>query len=160
MEIVKKMDGQPIMRNTAAIGALAKVLNIEWPVVERVMKDTIEKQVELNLKIAQRTYDEVETSSFAIQKLNQKSLPLLSGNEAIAFGAVQAGLNMYIAYPMTPTSAILHYLAAHEDDLGVVTVHPESEIAVALMALGAAYTGAKAMVGTPIAKVCTSIERL
>ncbi|MBW1692987.1 MAG: 2-oxoacid:acceptor oxidoreductase subunit alpha [Deltaproteobacteria bacterium] len=148
MEIVKKLDGQPIMRNTAAIGALAKVLGIEWPVVERVMKDTIEKQVELNLKIAQLTYDEVETSSLAIQKLNQKSLPLLSGNEAIALGAVQAGLNMYIAYPMTPASAILHYLAAHEDDLGVVTVHPESEIAVALMALGAAYAGVKSMVGT------------
>jgi len=61
---------------------------------------------------------------------------------------VQAGLNMYIAYPMTPASAILHYLAENEDDLGVVTIHPESEIGVALMALGAAYTGAKTMVGT------------
>jgi 2-oxoglutarate ferredoxin oxidoreductase subunit alpha len=73
---------------------------------------------------------------------------LVSGNEAIALGAVQAGLNMYIAYPMTPASAILHYLAEHEDDLGVVTIHPESEIGVALMALGAAYAGAKTMVGT------------
>jgi 2-oxoglutarate ferredoxin oxidoreductase subunit alpha len=49
---------------------------------------------------------------------------------------------------MTPASAILHYLAAHENELGVVTVHPESEIGVALMALGAAYAGARAMVGT------------
>ena len=73
---------------------------------------------------------------------------VLSGNEAIALGAVKAGLNMYIAYPMTPASAILHYLAAHEKETGVVTVHPESEIGVALMALGAAYAGAKTMVGT------------
>ncbi len=147
-EIVKELEGIPIMRNTAAIGALSKVLDIEWPVVEKVMQDTVEKEIELNLKIARLAYDKVEKSYLPIQKLNQEMLPLVSGNEAIALGAVQAGLNMYIAYPMTPASAILHYLAAHEDDLGVVTVHPESEIAVALMALGAAYAGARAMVGT------------
>ncbi|MBW1607723.1 MAG: 2-oxoacid:acceptor oxidoreductase subunit alpha [Deltaproteobacteria bacterium] len=148
MEIVKKFDGKPIMRNTAAIGALAGVLNIEWSVLEKVIMDAVEKDVGLNLKIAQHAYDRIETPSKSVPKLDQKSLPLVSGNEAIALGAVKAGLNMYIAYPMTPASAILHYLAAHENELGVVTVHPESEIGVALMALGAAYAGARTMVGT------------
>lgn len=147
-EIVKGLEGKPIMRNTAAIGGLAKALDIKWAVVEDVMKDTVEKEIELNLKIAQTAYNKVEEPFFAIQKLEQNMLPLISGNEAISLGAVQAGLNMYIAYPMTPASAILHYLAAHEDDLGVVTVHPESEIGVILMALGAAYAGARVMVGT------------
>jgi 2-oxoglutarate ferredoxin oxidoreductase subunit alpha len=148
MGLVKELEGAPIMRNTAALGALAKVLNIEWPILEKVIKDTIEKEVDLNLKIAQSAYNQVEKAGFSIPNLNQKMLPLVSGNEAIALGAVQGGLNMYIAYPMTPASAILHYLAEHEDDLGVVTIHPESEIGVALMALGAAYAGAKTMVGT------------
>ena len=148
MGIVKALEGTPIMRNTAAMGALAKVLNIEWPVLEKVMMDTIEKEVDLNIKIAQLAYNQVEKAWFSVPNLNQKMLPLVSGNEAIALGAVQAGLNMYIAYPMTPASAILHYLAEHENDLGVVTVHPESEIGVVLMALGAAYAGAKTMVGT------------
>ena len=148
MEIVKKFDGKPIMRNTAAIGALAGVLNIEWSVLEKVIMDAVEKDVDLNLKIAQHAYDRIENPSKSVPKLNQEPLPLVSGNEAIALGAVKAGLNMYIAYPMTPASAILHYLAAHENELGVVTVHPESEIGVALMALGAAYAGARTMVGT------------
>ncbi|MBW1958533.1 MAG: 2-oxoacid:acceptor oxidoreductase subunit alpha [Deltaproteobacteria bacterium] len=148
MGLVKELEGAPIMRNTAALGALAKVLNIDWPLLERVITDTIEKEVDLNLKIAHSAYNQVEKTCFSVPNLNQKMLPLVSGNEAIALGAVQAGLNMYIAYPMTPASAILHYLAEHEDDLGVVTIHPESEIGVALMALGAAYAGAKAMVGT------------
>jgi 2-oxoglutarate ferredoxin oxidoreductase subunit alpha len=148
MGLVKESEGAPIMRNTAALGALAKVLNIEWEMLERVIKDTIEKAVDLNLKIAQSAYNQVEKACLSVRNLNQKMLPLVSGNEAIALGAVQAGLNMYIAYPMTPASAILHYLAEHEDDLGVVTIHPESEIGVALMALGAAYAGAKTMVGT------------
>ncbi|MGD2149176.1 MAG: 2-oxoacid:acceptor oxidoreductase subunit alpha [Desulfobacterales bacterium] len=146
--LVKELGGVPIMRNTAALGALAKVLNIEWPILEGVITDTIEKEVDLNLKIAQASYHQVEKAWLSVPNLNQKMLPLVSGNEAIALGAVQAGLNMYIAYPMTPASAILHYLAEHEDDLGVVTIHPESEIGVALMALGAAYAGAKTMVGT------------
>jgi 2-oxoglutarate ferredoxin oxidoreductase subunit alpha len=148
MEIVKKFDGKPIMRNTAAIGALAGALNIEWSVLEKVIMDAVEKDVGLNLKIAQHAYDRIKNPSKSVPKLDQKSLPLVSGNEAIALGAVKAGLNMYIAYPMTPASAILHYLAAHENELGVVTVHPESEIGVALMALGAAYAGARTMVGT------------
>jgi len=148
MDIVKKFDGKPIMRNTAAIGALAGVLNIEWSVLEKVIKDAVEHEIDLNLKIARNAYDRIETPLTSVPKLDQKALPLVSGNEAIALGAVKAGLNMYIAYPMTPASAILHYLAAQEKELGVVTVHPESEIGVALMALGAAYAGARAMVGT------------
>ena len=148
MDIVKKFDGKPIMRNTAAIGVLAGALGIEWSVLKKVMMDAVEKDLDLNLKIAQHAYDQIEDPSRSVPKLEQKPLPLVSGNEAIALGAVKAGLNMYIAYPMTPASAILHYLAAHENELGVVTVHPESEIGVALMALGAAYAGARAMVGT------------
>jgi 2-oxoglutarate ferredoxin oxidoreductase subunit alpha len=108
----------------------------------------MDKKVDLNLKIAQSAYHRVEKAWVSVPKLDQKMLPLVSGNEAIALGAVQGGLNMYIAYPMTPASAILHYLAEHEDELGVVTIHPESEIGVVLMALGAAYAGAKTMVGT------------
>jgi 2-oxoglutarate ferredoxin oxidoreductase subunit alpha len=148
MNIVKEFGGIPIMRNTAAIGALAGILNLEWSVLESVIKSSLEKNVERNLKIARNAYDQIETPLKTVPKMHQKSLPLVSGNEAIALGAVKAGLNMYIAYPMTPASAILHYLAAHEKELGVVTVHPESEIGVALMALGAAYAGAKTMVGT------------
>ncbi|MBW2679409.1 MAG: 2-oxoacid:acceptor oxidoreductase subunit alpha [Deltaproteobacteria bacterium] len=146
MGLVKELEGSPIMRNTAALGALAKMLNIEWEMLERVITDTMDKKVDLNLKIAQSAYHRVEKAWVSVPKLDQKMLPLVSGNEAIALGAVQGGLNMYIAYPMTPASAILHYLAEHEDELGVVTIHPESEIGVVLMALGAAY--ARTMVGT------------
>jgi len=148
MGLVKELEGSSIMRNTTALGALAKMLNIEWEMLERVITDTMDKKVDLNLKIAQSAYHRVEKAWVSVPKLDQKMLPLVSGNEAIALGAVQGGLNMYIAYPMTPASAILHYLAEHEDDLGVVTIHPESEIGVVLMALGAAYAGARTMVGT------------
>jgi len=146
--IVKEMEGISVMRNSAAIGALAKILDIEWSIVDKLIADTIEKQTDLNLKIAQKAYDTVNKPHVSFPRLDMDPQPLLTGNQAVALGAVQGGLNMYIAYPMTPSSGILHFLAAHEDDLGIVTLQPENEIAVALMAMGGAYAGAKTMVGT------------
>ncbi len=146
--IVKEHDAPSIMRNTAAIGAFARIIGLQWSVVERVIRDTEKKETDLNLKIAEAAYRLIGNNFFEIGKTGQDPLPIVSGNEAIALGAVQAGLNMYIAYPMTPASSILHYLASNEEQLGVVTVHPENEIAVAVMALGAAYAGARTMVGT------------
>lgn len=63
-------------------------------------------------------------------------------------GAVAGGLDFYFAYPMTPASSILHFLAAHADEFGIGVVHPENEIAVINMAIGAASIGLKTMVGT------------
>lgn len=77
-----------------------------------------------------------------------KERPIITGNEAIALGAAAGGLDIYYAYPMTPSSSVLHYLASHDKELGVVTVHPENEIAVMNMAIGSAFTGARAMVGS------------
>jgi 2-oxoglutarate ferredoxin oxidoreductase subunit alpha len=49
---------------------------------------------------------------------------------------------------MTPSSSILHFLAQNEEELGIVTYHPENEIAVVVSATGAAYAGVRTMVGT------------
>ncbi|MFO8051806.1 MAG: hypothetical protein R6V01_08940 [Thermoplasmatota archaeon] len=73
---------------------------------------------------------------------------VLSGNGAIALGAIAAGLDGYFAYSMTPASSILHYYAAHHRELGIVTVHPEGEVGVANMAVGSAFAGARTMLGT------------
>jgi 2-oxoglutarate ferredoxin oxidoreductase subunit alpha len=72
----------------------------------------------------------------------------MTGNEAIALGAAAGGLDLYFAYPMTPSTSILHYLAKHAGELGVVVVHPENELAVAQMATGATFAGARVMVAS------------
>jgi 2-oxoglutarate ferredoxin oxidoreductase subunit alpha len=81
-------------------------------------------------------------------KFTEGRRPLITGNEAISLGAAAGGLDVYIAYPMTPASSILHYLAAHSEELGVTVVHPENEIAVVNMAIGSAFAGARTMVGS------------
>ncbi len=72
----------------------------------------------------------------------------LTGNEAIGLGAYAGGMDMYFAYPMTPSSSILHLLASNAEDFGIAVVHPENEIAVMNMAIGAASVGARVAVGS------------
>lgn len=146
--LVKQAGGKPIMRNIAALGAAARTLGIDWAVVRSVIADAIGKEADLNLKIAEASYRTAGEPRFHIGKLAAEPLPLVQGNEAIALGAARAGLNLYIAYPMTPASSILHFLAAHEEELGLVAYHPENEIGAVISAVGGAYAGARTMVGS------------
>ena len=78
--IVKELKGISIMRNTAAIGAMAKSLDIEWSVVDNLIAHTIEKQTDLNLKIAQKAYDKVNKPHLSLTRLDMDPQPLLTGN--------------------------------------------------------------------------------
>jgi len=145
--IVKKAGGTPIMGNTALVAAFVKIIGIDWETLEKLLKKELKKFQELNLKIAKEAFSSTK-NLVKIEKLDQKPLPLLTGNEAVALGAVKAGLIFYIAYPMTPATGILHYLAKHKKDFNVKVAQLENEVGVVNAALGAAYAGARTMVGT------------
>jgi 2-oxoglutarate ferredoxin oxidoreductase subunit alpha len=136
------------MRNIAALGAVARTLGVDWPMLKAIVEKGARKATELNLEIAKSAYDTACEAEFHIERRESKPLPLVQGNEAIALGAARAGLKLYVAYPMTPSSSILHFLAEHEEELGLVTYHPESEIAAVITAVGGAYAGARTMVGS------------
>jgi 2-oxoglutarate ferredoxin oxidoreductase subunit alpha len=73
---------------------------------------------------------------------------------------VNGGLDAYVSYPMTPSSSLLHFLAEEQENLGIMVVHPEGEIAVILMALGFAAAGKRAAVGTSGGGFCLMTEGL
>jgi 2-oxoglutarate ferredoxin oxidoreductase subunit alpha len=73
---------------------------------------------------------------------------MMNGNEAIAFGAISAGLKFYSFYPMTPATTIGQTLAAYAGKMGLVVEQAEDEIAAINMAIGASFAGAPSMVGT------------
>jgi 2-oxoglutarate ferredoxin oxidoreductase subunit alpha len=115
-----------------------------------LIKKEYRHDLENNVAFANAIYDLVQEKvggRFQLERPGGGRV-MFTGNEAIALGAAAAGLDMYIGYPMTPASTVLHFLAAHEEELGITVVHPESEIAVANMAVGAAAAGARVMVGT------------
>ncbi|MCX5701330.1 MAG: 3-methyl-2-oxobutanoate dehydrogenase subunit VorB [Candidatus Omnitrophica bacterium] len=70
---------------------------------------------------------------------------LISGNEAIAEGAIRAGCTFYAGYPITPQNELIGYMAEHMQDRGGVFIQAESEVAAINMVYGAAATGVRAM---------------
>jgi len=157
--IIKEEAAPEILRNAGMIGAFCKASGIEWPVLEDAFRKNFAKDTDLNLKVARKAYDLAKGSS-KIERLDQKSLPLLTGNEATGLGLIRGGLAAYIAYPMTPASPILHFMANAASDFSLKVIHPESEIAVILMALGFSYCGKKVAVGTSGGGFCLMTEGL
>ena len=70
---------------------------------------------------------------------------LMTGNDAIAEGAIRAGCDAYFGYPITPQNELTAYMATHMPAKGRVFIQAESEIAAVNMVFGAAVAGKRAM---------------
>lgn len=70
---------------------------------------------------------------------------LMTGNEAIAQGAIDAGCKFYAGYPITPQNELIAYMARHMPEAGRVFIQSESELAAISMVLGASAAGVRAM---------------
>ncbi|MCX5709216.1 MAG: 2-oxoacid:acceptor oxidoreductase subunit alpha [Candidatus Omnitrophica bacterium] len=155
--ILKEENAPEIMRNTCIIGAFVKSAGIKREILEEVLRKEIPRDLELNLKVAFRGFEQAK-ELIKIEPLCNDPMPLISGNEAMGLGLVKAGLKNYLAYPMTPTSPVLHFLAELSEKYPIKVIHPESEISVALMALGFASMGQKSAVGTSGGGFCLMTE--
>ncbi|MBI5467001.1 MAG: 2-oxoacid:acceptor oxidoreductase subunit alpha [Candidatus Kerfeldbacteria bacterium] len=157
-DLARAAGGQKLMRNTVALGATFGLLRLDLNLPRAVVSDTFsakgEAIVKLNLGVLQAGYDAItarQADLFPWDIVLQKSAParmLVTGNDALAIGALQAGCQFYAAYPMTPASSLLHFLAEHGPAEGLVVRHSEDEIAAINQTIGAAYTGVRAMCGT------------
>ena len=68
--------------------------------------------------------------------------------QATAMGGIAAGVKFYAAYPMSPSTGVLMWMAAHARQLGIMVRQVEDEIGVMNMVIGAAHTGCRAMCAT------------
>ncbi len=144
IETIAKKNGEEIMQNTALLGAFCKLTGIEKKVLKEVLSDM--PKAKKNLTVAEKAYEEVEKRC-DLEKCGEPS-PLVTGNQALSLGAIEAGLENYFAYPMTPSTSILHFLADLKQDYDIQVMQPENEIAVINAALGASFAGKRSMVGT------------
>ena len=171
--ILKQAGAPAIMKNSCILGGYCKAVGIGWPVLEETLRKHMQKKLELNLLVARQGFEQTEGfcqikdiissgsgSGTGSSEASSPPRPLLTGNQAIALGLIRAGLGAYVAYPMTPSSSILDFMARYAGDFGLKVIHPESEIAVMLMALGFAYAGVRAAVGTSGGGFCLMTEGL
>ena len=156
-KLLKGIGGSDLMKNTVALGAALGVLNgrIEGylDVLNEIFAKKSQKVVTQNVAAAKTGFDYVKQNfpdSFAYQITPQpKSERIyLTGNEAVALGAIAGGCRAYFAYPMTPSTSVLVYLARYGPKVGMLVAQPEDEISVIGHALGASFAGVRSMVGT------------
>jgi 2-oxoglutarate ferredoxin oxidoreductase subunit alpha len=98
--------------------------------------------------------------SHRLSSVSKDRRMLLTGNDALALGAVAAGCKFMAGYPMTPVTSIMEYLAPKAKDLDLIVVQPEDEIAAINMVIGAGYAGVRAMTATSGGGFCLMVEGL
>jgi len=133
--------------NIAQAGALIKILGISNENLIFEIKEEFGNNKE-SMDAAEKGYKSRE-SKYSLKKLNNK-ISVISGSQGICLGAINSGINLYIAYPMTPATAVMHELASKQFDSGtnLLVFEAENEISVANAGLGASFSGAKVMIGT------------
>ena len=147
--------GNKIMANTVATGAILGMLGIDMHILEGIIRETFERKGDevaaANIKAARAGHEfakkNCRTCGF-VPADTAKPRMLLTSVEAIGLGAISSGCRFYAAYPMTPSTGIMNYLADKGKDCGLVVEQAEDEIAAINMALGASFAGVRAMTGT------------
>lgn len=156
-DIVYDVGGIKIMRNIAALGAVLGHMGFELaPLAESIRAQFGHKAPEIaeqNIAAAKAGWDHAREHGcafpYTIAPLEGREPRILvDGNEAFGLGALAAGIGLYCAYPMTPASSLLHFMARHGEDHGVVVKHTEDEIAAMNMVLGGAFGGTRSMCAT------------
>lgn len=165
--IIKEIGAQGIMKNNVALGASIALIDYDFGIVEEVIRDNFkrkgDKVINENTKAARAGYDYIKNNfkndfEYRLEKTGKPGRMLLTGNDAICMGAINAGCKFYAAYPMTPASSILHFMAAQERRFNIVVKHTEDEISAINMAIGAGFTGVRAMTGTSGGGFCLMTE--
>lgn len=142
--------------NIAALGVVGSLLDLDPDVMAKIVDDFFGKK---NARLAEENKRALDAAT-AWATANAPSKPsltaigkprrrlMMNGNEAIALGAISAGLRFYAFYPMSPSTPIGLTLAGHAQEMGLIVEQAEDEIAAINMALGASFAGAPSMVST------------
>ncbi len=145
--ILSKLDAPQIIENDIMIGWLAKYFGIDKKTLLVEAKKVFKgKKKALIIKAIEIGYGLAEKKENFKKKGSGKYF--ISGSSAIGVGALASGLDVYIAYPMTPATPVLHFLAGKQLKHNNLVLQVENEIAVINAALASSFTGAKTMVGT------------
>ena len=163
-QLARQKIADPLTANMMAIGASAKFFAFDLTKLSQLIKNEFannKKSIANNLQAIDLACEELEQfmktdltdykrEKFWLNNQSEKENKdiLLTGNEAVGLGAISAGLQFFSAYPMTPASGLLHYLATQQKNYSLVIKHSEDEIAAINQALGASYAGVRAMTGT------------
>lgn len=139
--------------NSSACGVLVGLLDGDFSILETLMREQFKDPEigEKNVLTARAGYEigkNRKDFSFKTPSLANNNRLLIDGGSAVGFGAIVAGCRFLSAYPMTPGTAVMNYLAGHSKKYNIVVEQAEDEISAINMVLGASFAGVRSMVTT------------
>lgn len=131
-----------------ALGAVTKALGFSKEQLEAMMNPKWPQAFrDKNLQTAVLAFSET-SAYFELEPGSTKQQIALSGNHAVALGALAAGISFYAAYPMAPSTSVMSYVSRYEKQMEVLVEQVEDEIAAINAVIGASATGVRAMTAT------------
>src|SRR5262245_35231458 len=125
----------PVMQNTAALGALLHLAGFDVEVAAEILLETFRKKgqeiIDQNVGVLRAGYEHAVATHPPLPlewRFSRKRRPVVTGNLMIALGAVAGGCKFYSAYPMSPASFVLHWLASHSEEVGAVVKQAGAEV--------------------------------
>ncbi len=144
-----------VIQNTVALGAILAILGLDFATLEAILQREFERKgqavVDENVGAARAGFEYAQVNFHPLTQsvpVGPKPFAVWAGNDALAMGGAAAGVKFYSAYPMSPSTGVLHWMATNARELGILVRQGEDELAVANMAIGAAHTGCRAMCAT------------
>jgi 2-oxoglutarate ferredoxin oxidoreductase subunit alpha len=156
-KILSDLKGQPVMKNTIAMGAGLAILGSDLLIINEILEKQFlrkgQEVIDFNKKFAQLGHDHVKQNFSQhikqdLAKRESEQKLVMSGNDAFSLASTIADCRIYCAYPMTPSSTVLTTMASWSEKTGIIVRHAEDEISVINTALGASFAGVRAAVGT------------
>lgn len=157
MPVGELTDDNPnkLLQNTVFIAAAEKLLGLRWDNLEKALEQLFQRKgqevVDVNVNAARNGFDyaaeHFESFPDPLPE-GDKPLAVWTGNDALAMGGAAAGVKFYAAYPMSPSTGVLHWMAQNARDLDIMVRQVEDEIGVANMIIGAGHAGCRAMCAT------------
>ncbi len=168
-EIAESETGNARSKNVVAAGTLLGILGMDEETARAVVRDMFAGKggdvIDDNIGALELGFGEGRKLAHLADKMRfapADATPrmLISGNEAVALGAMAAGVRFYAGYPITPASEIMEWLAKHLPRVGGVMFQAEDEIAALGMCIGASFGGVKSMTATSGPGLSLMIELL
>ncbi len=165
-ELAKSITGGRV--NMVGLGAVAQLVGLPIDTVVELLAAALKKK---GPEALQASTDGVRAGAKAAEGIDWKvtlnpppksDVPdwNISGNEAAGLGAVRGGVRFCAAYPITPGTEILEWLAPNLADVGGMLVQAEDEIASINMCIGASYGGVPSITATSGPGLALMIEGL
>ncbi len=162
--------GKGARQNTVMLGGVSALLGLDKEDITHSLMEYLANQTPAvrkeNELVLEKAYNWLAEQKSEFPPLSKPTLPknsnmMLHGNEAIAMGAIAAGLKFCSFYPMSPATTVSLTVADFAKRMGIVVEQVEDEIAAINMALGASYAGARAMTassGGGFALMCEGVS--